>query len=84
MMSKYEPIYSNEFAELVGLDENRWDVAINKQKGTGGRKVIVWVRDKKTGKVLVDAMSGRLTKGELDRYAQKLAIELADRLANHE
>jgi hypothetical protein len=83
-MSKHEPFYLSEFAEEVGLDENRWDVAISKQKGTGGRKVIVWVRDKKTGKVLVDAVSGRLTKGELDRYAQELAIALAYRLANHE
>ena len=35
-MSKHEPLYLREFAEWVGLDENRWDVAISKQKGTGG------------------------------------------------
>ena len=76
-MSKHQPIYLSEFAELVGLDENRWDVAISKQKGTGGRKVIVWVRDKKTGKVLVNAVSGRMTKGELGYYLED-AVELAE------
>ncbi len=38
-MSKHEPIYMSEFAELAGLDENRWDIAIDKQyakaKATG-------------------------------------------------
>jgi hypothetical protein len=52
-MSKHEPLYLREFAELVGLDENRWDVAISKKKGSGGRKVIVWIRDKTTGLHLV-------------------------------
>lgn len=83
-MSKHEPLYIDEHAEQVGLDGELWDVAIDKQKGSGGRKVIVWVRNKKTDKVLVDAKSGQLTKEGLDRYAKKLAIELADRLTNHE
>lgn len=79
-MSKHEPLYLREFAELVGLDENRWDVAISKQKGTGGRKVIVWVRDKTTGLQLVDAAKGQVTKEQLDRDAKRIANELAKRL----
>lgn len=79
-MSKHEPLYLREFAELVGLDENRWDVAISKQKGTGGRKVIVWVRDKTTGLQLVDAAKGQITKEQLDRDAKRIANELARRL----
>lgn len=79
-MSKHEPLYLREFAELVGLDENRWDVAISKQKGTGGRKVIVWVRDKTTGLQLVDAAKGQITKEQLDRDAKRIANELAKRL----
>ena len=79
-MSKHEPLYLREFAEGVGLDENRWDVAISKQKGTGGRKVIVWVRDKTTGLQLVDAAKGQITKVQLDRDAKRIANELAKRL----
>ena len=79
-MSKHEPLYLREFAEWVGLDENRWDVAISKQKGTGGRKVIVWVRDKTTGLQLVYAAKGRITKEQLDRDAKRIANELAKRL----
>ena len=79
-MSKHEPLYLREFAEWVGLDENRWDVAISKQKGTGGRKVIVWVRDKTTGLQLVDAAKGQITKVQLDRDAKRIANELAKRL----
>ena len=79
-MSKHEPLYLREFAEWVGLDENRWDVAISKQKGTGGRKVIVWVRDKTTGLQLVDAAKGQITKEQLDRDAKRIANELAKRL----
>jgi len=79
-MSKHEPFYLREFAELVGLDENRWDVAISKQKGTSGRKVIVWVRDKTTGLHLVDAAKGQITKEQLDRDAKRIANELAKRL----
>ncbi|MFN7891314.1 MAG: hypothetical protein ACK5OC_13570 [Pirellula sp.] len=79
-MSKHEPLYLREFAEWVGLDENRWDVAISKQKGTSGRKVIVWVRDKTTGLQLVDAAKGQITKEQLDRDAKRIANELAKRL----
>jgi hypothetical protein len=79
-MSKNEPLYLREFAELVGLDERRWDVAIDKQKGTGGRKVIVWVRDKTTGLQLVDAAKGQITKEQLDGNAKRIAHELAKRL----
>jgi hypothetical protein len=79
-MSKHEPLYLREFAEWVGLDENRWDVAISKQKGTSGRKVIVWVRDKTTGLQLVDAAKGQITKEQLDRDAKRIANELARRL----
>ena len=79
-MSKHDPLYLREFAEWVGLDENRWDVAISKQKGTGGRKVIVWVRDKTTGLQLVDAAKGQITKEQLDRDAKRIANELAKRL----
>lgn len=79
-MSKHEPLYLREFAEWVGLDENRWDVAISKQKGTGGRKVIVWVRDKTTGLQLVDATKGQITKEQLDRDAKRITNELAKRL----
>jgi hypothetical protein len=79
-MYKHEPLYLREFAEWVGLDENRWDVAISKQKGTGGRKVIVWVRDKTTGLQLVDAAKGQITKEQLDRDAKRIANELAKRL----
>lgn len=77
-MSKHEPLYLREFAELVGLDENRWDVAISKQKGTDGRKVIVWVHDKTTGLQLVDAAKGQITKEHRD--AKRIANELARRL----
>jgi len=79
-MSKHEPLYLREFAELVGLDENRWDVAVDKKKGTSGRKVIVWVRDKTTGLHLVDAAKGQITKEQLDRDAKRIANELARRL----
>lgn len=79
-MSKHEPLYLREFAEWVGLDENRWDVAISKQKGTGGRKVIVWVRDKTTGLQLVDAAKGQITKEQLDRDAKRITNELPKRL----
>ena len=79
-MSKHEPLYLREFAELVGLDWNRWDVAVDKQKGTDGRKVIVWVRDKTTGLQLVDAAKGQITKEQLDRDAKRIANELAKRL----
>ncbi len=79
-MSKHEPLYLREFAELVGLDWNRWDVAVDKQKGTSGRKVIVWVRDKTTGLQLVDAAEGQITKEQLDRDAKRIANELAKRL----
>ena len=79
-MSKHEPLYLREFAELVGLDENRWDVAISKQKGTSGRKVIVWVRDKTTGLQLVDAAKGQITQEQLDRDAKRIANERATRL----
>lgn len=79
-MSKHEPLYLREFAELVGLDWNRWDVAVDKQKGTSGRKVIVWVRDKTTGLQLVDAAKEQITKEQLDRDAKRIANELAKRL----
>ncbi|MCY2977119.1 MAG: hypothetical protein NTU79_00405 [Planctomycetota bacterium] len=79
-MSKHEPIYLSEFAELVGLDEKRWEVAIDKQKSSGDRKVIVWVRDKMTGLQLVDAIGGRFTKEQLDRHAKRIAQELAKRI----
>ncbi len=79
-MSKHEPLYLREFAEWVGLDENRWDVAISKQKGNGCRRVIAWVRDKTTGLQLVDAAKGQITKEQLDRDAKRIANELAKRL----
>ncbi len=49
-------------------------------KGLAGAKVIEWVRDKKSGRHLVDAASGRMTKEELDRHAERIARELAKRL----
>ena len=79
-MSKHEPLYLREFAEWVGLDWKRWDVAISKQKGSGGRRVIAWVRDKTTGLQLVDAAKGQITKEQLDRDAKRIANELAKRL----
>ena len=77
---RHEPYYDPELPLRLGLDTERFDVAVDKRKGTGGRKVIVWVRDKKSGRHLVDAASGRMTKEELDRQAQRIAWELAERL----
>lgn len=76
-MPDIEPLYLPECAEHVGLDGNRWDVAIEKRKLTGGRRIVVWVRDRKTGRALVDAAGGPVTKGELDRVATRIAVELA-------
>ncbi len=75
-MMKREPFYDT----ALPLQFGRFDVAVDKSKGTGGRKVMVWVRDKKSGKYLVDAASGRFTKEELDHHAQRIASELTKRL----
>jgi len=79
-MMKQEPFYDRALSLQFGLDTERFDVAVDKSKGTGGRKVMVWVRDKKSGKYLVDAASGRFTKEELDHHAQRIASELTKRL----
>jgi hypothetical protein len=79
-MTKQEPFYDTELPLQFGLDTERFDVAVDKSKGTGGRKVIVWVRDKKSGKHLVDAASGRFTKEVLDHHARRIASELTKRL----
>lgn len=78
-MSRHEPTYAPECAEQVGLDGDRWEVAIDKHKYSGGRRVVVWVRNKNSGKHLVDAAGGRITKDELDRHARRIAIELVNR-----
>ncbi len=77
---KQEPLYDSVLPLQFGLDNDCFDVAVDKRKGTGGRKVIEWVRDKKSGRHLVDAASGRMTKEELDRHAERIARELAKRL----
>ncbi len=76
-MSNFEPLYLPECAGQVGLDNSRWEVAIDKRKLSGGRRVVVWVRDRKSGRCLVDAAGGRITKSELDRLATRIAVELA-------
>jgi len=77
-MPDFEPLYLPECAEQVGLDGSRWDVAIEKRKLTGGRRIVAWVRDRMSGRALVDAAGGRITKGELDRLATRMAVELAN------
>lgn len=77
---RHEPYYDSELPLRFGLDTERFEVAVDKRKETGGRKVLVWVRDKKSGRHLVDAAGGRMTKEELDRHAQRIACELAERL----
>ena len=79
-MVKQEPFYDSELPLQFGLDAELFDIAVEKCKGTGGRKVIVWVREKKSGRHLVEAATGRLTKGELNRLAQRIARELANQL----
>lgn len=76
----HEPYYDSELPLRFGLDTERFDVAVDKRKGISGRKVIVWVRDKKSGRHLVDAAGGRMTKEALERQAQRIACELAERL----
>ncbi len=77
---RQEPFYETALPLQFSLDTERFEVAGDKRKGTGGRKVIVWVRDKKSGRHFVDAASGRMTKEELDRHAERIACELATRL----
>lgn len=79
---RHEPYYDSELPLRFRLDTERFDTAVDKRKGTCGRKVIVWVRDKKSGRTFVGAASGRMTKEELDRQAQRIACELAERLLN--
>jgi hypothetical protein len=79
-MTKQEPFYDTALSLQFGLDTERFDVAVDKSKGTGGRKVIIRVHDKKSGRHLVDAASGRMTKEALDRHAERIACELAKRL----
>lgn len=81
-MTKREPYFEAELPLHFGLDTERFDVAVEKRKGTGGRKVVVWVRDRESGRHLVDAASGRMTKAELDRHAERIARELAKRLVD--
>lgn len=69
-MAKHEPYYDSELSLRFGLDTERFDVAVDKRKRTGGRKVIVCERDKQSERYLIGAASGRMTKEELDRHAK--------------
>ncbi len=40
---RHEPYYDSELPLRLGLDTERFDAAVDKRQGSGGRKVIVWV-----------------------------------------
>ncbi|MEM7478603.1 MAG: hypothetical protein AAF483_26770 [Planctomycetota bacterium] len=73
--------YCSELAAKHGLPAN-WEVAIDKFKTPFGRRVVVGVRNKKTGASLTDTAVGNLTKRDLDRHATAMIAKLAKELGH--
>jgi len=79
----YEPLYFPQHTTRHGLSVDEWDVAIDKCKTPFGRRVIVYVRHRASGRVANDSVVGdRLTKRDLDTHAARLIEKLVKSLTS--
>lgn len=77
-----EPLYDCFDPREFGLSPSEWDVAVEKFKTPFGRRVVVYVRHRKTGREAQDTVvGGRLTKNELNKHAVRLIAKLVESLS---
>ena len=77
-----EPLYDAFDPSEFGLSPSEWEVSIDKCKTPFGRRVIVHVRNRHTGRTANDSVvGGRLTKRELQTHATRMIKELVKALS---
>lgn len=80
-MKSIAHLLSSETAAAYRLPASDWEVAVGKFKTPFGRRVVVGVRHKPSGRQLCDTVVGaNLSKRDLDQHAARLVSELAARL----
>ena len=77
-----EPLYHAHDPSAFGLSPDEWEIAIDKFKTPFGRRVVVHVRHRASGRTARDTVvGGRLTKRDLNKHATRLIAELVASLS---